>query len=118
MHVDGGEDKGSQSESRKTQRGGVGELAVLIWPPCPRLESTTKGLSILANGHLIEVAVVVVCEALARYRRLLLDTVGLLLIGSDVDSFVSHGDCRTWESIDLMKDAKCCRVVTLFEHQM
>jgi hypothetical protein len=91
---------------------------VLIWPPSTGLESTTISLGILANGHLIEVVVVVVCEALARDRRLLLDTVGLLLIGSNVDGFVSHGDYRTWESIDLMKDAKCCRVVTLTEHQV
>lgn len=93
VHVDTGQDKGGQGKGRKTQGSRVGELAVLIGPPCPRLEGTTKGLGVLAHGHVTEISMVVVGEAVARRLEVgvdgLLDTVGLLLIRSDVE-LVSH----------------------------
>lgn len=94
VHVDTGQDKGSQGESRETQRRRVGELAVLVGPPRTGLEGTTKGLGVLADGHLAEVAMLVVSEAVAGGSLrvdALLDTVGLLLIGSDVE-LVRHCD--------------------------
>lgn len=89
MHVDTGQDEGGQGESRETQRRRVGELAVLVGPPRTGLEGTAKGLGVLADGHVAEVAMVVEGEAVAGSLSLgvdgLLDTVGLLLIGSDVE---------------------------------
>jgi hypothetical protein len=105
VHVNGRQDKRGQGESGKTQRSRVGKLSVLIWPPGTRLKSTTKGLSILAKGHLAEVAVVAVSESMAR-GGCLLDTVGLLLVGSDVN-FVSHcGLLFALKSIELVGNAK------------
>lgn len=94
MHVDARQNESGQGESRETQRGRVGELAVLIGPPSTGLEGTTKGLGVLADGHLTEISMVVVAEAVARRALgvdVLLDTVGLLLVGSDVE-FVRHCD--------------------------
>lgn len=87
VHVDTGQDKGGQGEGRETQRRRVGELAVLVGPPRTGLEGTAKGLGVLADGHVVEVAMVVVGEALAGNLGVdgLMDTVGLLLIGSDVE---------------------------------
>jgi hypothetical protein len=97
VHVDTGQDESGQGESRETQRRRVGELAVLVGPPSTGLEGTTKGLGVLADGHLAEVSMLAVAEvAVARGLGVdgLLDTVGLLLIRSDVE-LVSHcGCCR------------------------
>lgn len=51
VHVQGGQDKGGQGESRETQRGRVGELAVLIWLPTTNLQGTTVGIGVLALKH-------------------------------------------------------------------
>lgn len=93
VHVDTRQDERGQGESRETQRSRVGELAVLVGPPSTGLEGTTKGLGVLAHGHVTEISMVVVGEAVARRLEVgvdgLLDTVGLLLIRSDVE-LVSH----------------------------